>query len=159
MAKRTYETSQIRVSWNSERCIHTGNCLNALPEVFDVQRRPWVDIAGAAAADIARAVERCPTGALRYERLDGEPGEQAPAQTTITPWPDGPLFVRGAVEIRDADGELFDEGSRLALCRCGYSRNHPFCDLSHRDADFRNAPRVPRGEAASPSEVTPEVGP
>jgi uncharacterized Fe-S cluster protein YjdI/CDGSH-type Zn-finger protein len=159
LAKRTYETPQIRVSWNSERCIHTGKCLNALPAVFDVQRRPWVDIEGAAAPDIAEAVEKCPTGALRYERLDGVPGEPAPAVTTITPWPDGPLFVRGTVEIRDGRGDLIDEGSRMALCRCGYSRNHPFCDLSHRDADFHSAPRAPRDTAESPSDVTSEVGP
>jgi uncharacterized Fe-S cluster protein YjdI len=66
--RRTYETDAIRVHWDSARCIHTGVCLRTLPQVFDTSRRPWVDIEAADADAIADAVERCPTGALRYER-------------------------------------------------------------------------------------------
>lgn len=75
MTKRTYESTQIRVYWNSARCIHTAICLKTLPEVFDVQRRPWIAINAAEADEITHAVEQCPTGALAYERLDDAPGE------------------------------------------------------------------------------------
>lgn len=162
MARRAYETERIRVHWNSERCIHTAICLNALPEVFDVERRPWVDIEAADADAIAEAVERCPTGALAYERLDGEAGEQPPAKTTIIPWPNGPLMVRGNIEVRDARGNLFDTGMRMTLCRCGHSENQPFCDLSHRRVGFRNVPQAigtDRREAASPRDISEQPGP
>ena len=140
--KRTYENDQIRVMWDSSLCIHTGRCLRAAGEVFDVGRRPWVDLDGGTLEETIRAIEECPSGALRYERLDDGPQEVAASPVTVIPWPNGPLMVRGNVEVRDARGELFDVGPRLTLCRCGHSKNHPFCDLSHREAKFKNYPRV-----------------
>ncbi|HSG79772.1 MAG TPA: (4Fe-4S)-binding protein [Acidimicrobiia bacterium] len=141
MAKRTYETDAIRVLWNSERCIHTGNCLRALPAVFDTGKRPWVTIEGAAADEIARAIERCPSGALQYERLDDDPGEQPPKATTIVPRRTGPLYVRGDVTVETPGGAM-ERGYRMVLCRCGASRNQPFCDNSHKDIGFSDNPRV-----------------
>jgi hypothetical protein len=58
--------------------------------------------------------------------------------TTITPYPDGPLLVRGDVELRGPDGEPIERTRRtVALCRCGLSRIKPFCDGTHKAADFR----------------------
>ena len=162
MARRVYETERIRVRWNSELCIHTAICLKALPQVFNVGRRPWVEIDGADADAVAEAIEMCPTSALTYERLDGEPGERPPPETTIVPWPNGPLMVRGNLEVRDARGNLFETGTRMTLCRCGHSENQPFCDLSHRRVGFRNVPRAigsEREEAASPRDITERPGP
>lgn len=159
MTKRTYESEAIRVFWDSERCIHTGFCLRAEPRVFDVGRRPWVDIDGADADSVAAAVEQCPTGALRYERLDGHPGEQAPAETVVVPLPNGPLVVKGTVRVETRQGEVFAHEHRVALCRCGNSSNQPFCDNSHREAGFRDNPKVvadDRQKADSPLDVVAE---
>ena len=158
MTRRDYEGDGIVVHWNSERCIHGANCLRALPEVFDTSRRPWVDVTAADANTIAAAVEQCPSGALQYDRTDGAPGEQPAVPTAIIPWPNGPLMVRGNIEVRDRQGELFSEGPRIALCRCGESKNHPYCDLSHREAGFRNYPRAVRPERAG-AETPEDVGP
>lgn len=159
MTKRTYENEAIRVFWDSARCIHTGFCLRTEPAVFDVERRPWVDIDATNADSVATAVEKCPTGALRYERLDGLPGEQPPAETVIVPWPNGPLVVTGTVRVETRRGEVFAHEHRVALCRCGTSGNQPFCDNSHLEAGFRDNPRVvtdERHEADSPSDVAPK---
>ncbi len=162
MTKRTYESESIRVYWDSSRCIHTGICLNALPAVFDVRARPWVDVGAADADVIASAVEQCPTAALRYERLDGGPQEQPGEGTTLVAWPNGPLAVRGAVEVLDPDGQRLDAGPRAALCRCGNSDNQPFCDLSHRTvgfgADGEEHPRPQRATAESPLDIAPDAG-
>ena len=51
----------------------------------------------------------------------------------------GPLVVRGPVEIVDADGKAFQVDAakpNVALCRCGHSKKRPFCDGSHRSAEF-----------------------
>ena len=162
MARRTYETESIRVLWNSERCIHTGVCLRALPEVFDTKRSPWVDVDAADTDAIIQAVEQCPTGALRYERLDGRPGEVPEEGTTITPIPNGPLLVRGQVRVQTRTGNPLAEETRLALCRCGNSQNQPFCDLSHRDAGFRDNPQVVaewRQHASSPEDIRVKEAP
>jgi uncharacterized Fe-S cluster protein YjdI len=72
---RTYEGAGIRVLWDASRCIHVGSCLRVLPAVFDVRSRPWVDLEGAAAEEVAAAVRTCPTGALRYQGLGDLPDE------------------------------------------------------------------------------------
>lgn len=162
MTKRAYESEAIRVFWDSERCIHTGICLRSEPDVFDIGRRPWVDIEAAEVDSVAAAVEQCPTGALRYERLDGQPGEQPPVETVIVPWPNGPLVVKGTVRVEARRGEVFASEHRVALCRCGTSRNQPFCDNSHRESGFRDNPKVvadERDEAVSPSGIAPDPQP
>jgi CDGSH-type Zn-finger protein len=50
--------------------------------------------------------------------------------------PDGPLVAKGNIEILDVNGEVIARGDDIALCRCGASKNKPFCDGSHKDIDF-----------------------
>ena len=71
---RQYEAEGIIVHWEAKLCIHVANCMRELPRVFDPKARPWVNATGATADEIAKAVEACPTGALRYERTDGATG-------------------------------------------------------------------------------------
>jgi uncharacterized Fe-S cluster protein YjdI/CDGSH-type Zn-finger protein len=157
VTKRTYEDNDLRVFWDSSLCIHTGKCIRAGNGVFDPQRRPWVEMNQADTATTIAAIESCPTGALRYERVDGSAGEQPQSPTTIVPWPNGPLMVRGELEVEDRFGGRFLTGPRAALCRCGDSANQPFCDLSHRDKGFRDNPKAPsskRQGAHDPSEIS-----
>lgn len=51
----------------------------------------------------------------------------------------GPLVCMGEIEVYDADGTLLQKSDNLVLCRCGHSRNKPFCDGSHRDAGFQSS--------------------
>ena len=78
MAKsRQYDGDGIRVGYDARRCIHAAECVRGLPEVFDPERRPWIQPRGAAADRLAEVVMRCPSGALTFERLDGGLPEQA----------------------------------------------------------------------------------
>jgi uncharacterized Fe-S cluster protein YjdI/CDGSH-type Zn-finger protein len=156
MAKRTYENETVRVLWNSEICIHFAACLRLGDGVFDTGRRPWVDLSLADTETVVNAIEACPSGALRYERLDGQPGEQPDVPTRVVPWPNGPLMVRGDIEVNDRQGDTFVAGPRAALCRCGASKNQPFCDVTHRTIGFRDSPRVTgsREDAQRPSDIS-----
>jgi CDGSH-type Zn-finger protein/uncharacterized Fe-S cluster protein YjdI len=138
--QRTYETDAIRVHWDSSRCIHTGICLRTLPSVFDLRGRPWVDLAGADANAVADAVGQCPTGALRYDRLDGAEGERPQRPTVVWPVSDGPLVMVGDLDVRGPAGEPLTHETRLTFCRCGLSRNQPFCDNSHRRRKWKSGP-------------------
>jgi uncharacterized Fe-S cluster protein YjdI len=133
---RKYTGERIEVEWEPRLCIHVRNCVRALPQVFDAEARPWITVDAADADAVAATVMACPTGALHFSRLDGGPQEEAPAEVTIEPRPNGPLFVRGRVRIVGADGEVVREDTRVALCRCGGSANKPFCDGSHRRNGF-----------------------
>lgn len=161
MAKREYSTDEITVFWDSDRCIHSGNCLRYLPEVFDLDQRPWVAVTAASADAIGDTIERCPSGALRYQRIDGTPGEQPSGHTTVIPWPNGPLTLRGDIRIRNAAGEVIATETRVSLCRCGASNNQPFCDNSHRSISFTDSEQViadERRSADSPRGVHPRQG-
>jgi CDGSH-type Zn-finger protein len=50
----------------------------------------------------------------------------------------GPLFVRGGIPVFSANGEPYEVRNRVTLCRCGNSKNKPFCDGSHIKAEFRD---------------------
>ena len=64
-------------------------------------------------------------------------------ETLITPYRDGPLLIRGEFRIVDQDGNEIDPGREtIALCRCGKSRQRPFCDGTHNLIRFR-APGEP----------------
>ena len=163
--RRTYETESIRVHWDSARCIHTGICLRRLPAVFDTSARPWVDLSAADADMVADAVSHCPTGALRYERLDGAEQEEPERPTVVMPIENGPLLMVGDLDVRTPEGEPIAHENRLTLCRCGMSRNQPFCDNSHRRRSWESGPTSepaedwppPReGAAQQPTSIVPK---
>jgi uncharacterized Fe-S cluster protein YjdI len=155
---RDYAADGIVVHWDSARCIHSARCLEALPEVFDPRRRPWVQVDRADADAVAAAVDRCPSRALTYTRLDGgpeganavpaaaggEPGDDVavpPPSGEGTPVvivlrPDGPLVVEGPVRIELSRGEVLQVTDQAFLCRCGGSANKPFCDGTHKRIGF-----------------------
>jgi CDGSH-type Zn-finger protein len=58
--------------------------------------------------------------------------------TRITPKPNGSLRIEGEFEIVDIEGNRYDLGGRtiISLCRCGQSKNKPFCDGSHKTTGF-----------------------
>lgn len=131
---RTYETDTIDVNYEARRCIHAKECVSRLSEVFDIEKRPWIQPANANADKLADTIEHCPTGALSYRRKDGGADEAAPSENVLRIETDGPIYVKGDVQI-SVQGETQTE-TRMALCRCGQSQNKPFCDNSHLEDEF-----------------------
>jgi CDGSH-type Zn-finger protein/ferredoxin/uncharacterized Fe-S cluster protein YjdI len=144
---RRYDAEDITISYDVKRCIHAEECVRGLPQVFDPGRRLWVDATQANAGEIANTVQRCPTGALHFRRTDGGAEEPTPGNNEVRITPDGPLYFRGELEIHTPTAVLKE--TRAALCRCGASRNKPFCDNSHEDIAFR---------AAGESRITASTG-
>ena len=60
----------------------------------------------------------------------------------------GPYVLEGEVEVVDAAGEDVSRDGKAFLCRCGRSRNKPFCDGSHNDIDFDGSETADRGPIA-----------
>ncbi|MEU8762907.1 (4Fe-4S)-binding protein [Streptomyces sp. NPDC048659] len=63
---KTYTGKGIAVHFDAERCRHAARCVQGLPEVFDITRRPWITPDAAPAEVVAEVVRRCPSGALTY---------------------------------------------------------------------------------------------
>lgn len=155
MARKTYRSEGIDVSFDPARCIHARECVRGLPAVFDVEKRPWIQPDRAAPENVAGVVMRCPTGALRFERRDGGAPEPVPPDNVVSVAEDGLLYVRGDVTLKEHDGATLARETRVALCRCGESRNKPFCDDSHESSGFRD--ESPPGRSPH-DEETPESG-
>jgi CDGSH-type Zn-finger protein/uncharacterized Fe-S cluster protein YjdI len=118
--------------FETKRCIHARFCVTGAPDVFlaNVQG-PWLH---PDAMDVARVVEiahACPSGAIQYHRTDGAHDETAPPVNLASIRESGPYAFRGQLEI---DGDPI--GFRATLCRCGASKNKPFCDSSHHEVGF-----------------------
>ena len=127
---KSYHNEEITVKWYARRCIHSAECIRRAPRVFDPRRRPWIVLENGDVDQIVRAIDACPTGALEYVRADGS--TVSPEDHSVKLVPGGPLYVRGHITITDEDGNVIREATRVALCRCGKTRNQPFCDNSHR---------------------------
>ncbi len=137
MAKiHDYQGQGITVQYEPKRCIHAEKCVQGLPAVFNRGTRIWIQPERATNDDIVAVIEQCPTGALHYQRADGGAPEAIPQQNTIQIDPNGPLHLRGNVEIISSTGSLVLNDTRVALCRCGASQYKPFCDNSHVEAGF-----------------------
>ena len=81
--------------------------------------------------------------------MSGDPrpastGDGDPQRVVIKVRDDGPYKVTGPVDLVDADGNRFpvEPGRSIALCRCGRSREKPFCDRSHRESGFSACERA-----------------
>ena len=80
----------------------------------------------------------CPTGRLvQHDKTEGYAEIEPELEPSISVLQDpernvsGPLFVKGGIPLTGADGQPYEIRNRYALCRCGLSRNKPFCDATH----------------------------
>jgi len=91
-----------------------------------------------------REAAHCPSGRLvLHEKKSGKVIEpELPPSIGVVedqaPGISGPLWVRGGIRIESEDGTPYEKRNRVTLCRCGASKNKPFCDSSHVEIKFRD---------------------
>jgi CDGSH-type Zn-finger protein/uncharacterized Fe-S cluster protein YjdI len=149
------------IYFQARRCIHSRHCVLEEPEVFQAnQEGEWIFPDKATPERLLRVAQHCVSGAIRYERHDGGNNETAPLVNLIRVRENGPLALNAAVTMMSADGAASAE-LRVALCRCGQSKNKPFCDQSHVAAGFHASgepltrPSPELDHRAGPLVVTP----
>ena len=137
--RKNYQGKEITIHDNRGICSHSGICTDGLKKVFKMGEEPWIDPDGASAQEIIDAVERCPSGALSYsvngvEHKDGVGNREDKTKIFISK--NGPIVIKGEVELVGV--EFGDEASKehYTLCRCGSSKNKPFCDGAHWNVKF-----------------------
>jgi len=127
-----YRAPGLTLNDNRSICAHAGHCTDGLASVFKYGSEPWIDPAGATPQAIAAVVARCPSGALSCS-VDGESPRAESGPARIQVGKGGPYEIRGAVELLDAPWAQGAPRDRYTLCRCGHSKNKPFCDGTHWD--------------------------
>ncbi len=132
---KDYIGEAITVHFDLSACAHVAICIRELPEVFDVKKRPWINADGADAQKIVAICRACPSGALSYT-LKGEARvDSFESEVKLVVDENGPLEVWGGVEIEGAEAPKVAD--HYTLCRCGASKNHPYCDGTHHKVKFK----------------------
>jgi CDGSH-type Zn-finger protein/uncharacterized Fe-S cluster protein YjdI len=136
--RQEYRGKNVLIRFEGKKCIHSRNCVLGRPDVF-VPNAPgaWIQPDGASAEAIAAIAQSCPSGAITYERLDGGEQETPPKVNTARIRENGPIALSAAIELGGA------EMLRATLCRCGASKNKPYCDGSHVPAGFTATGEAP----------------
>jgi CDGSH-type Zn-finger protein/truncated hemoglobin YjbI len=133
-----YVGQQLTVLDNRGTCAHSGFCTQRLATVFHQDEEPFVTPSGARLDEIVQAARACPSGALSF----GIDGREAREHVDVVRSPeisvsrDGPYRVTGGIPFVDDAGVPVarNVGASLehySLCRCGHSRNRPFCSGMH----------------------------
>jgi len=126
------ESERLTLLYEGKRCIHSRYCVTWGPKVFLANvEGPWIHPEAMDAERVAEIAHLCPSGAIRYRRKDGRPDEVAPPVNLVAVREAGPYAFRGDLLLRGQPA-----GYRATLCRCGASKNKPFCDSSHHDVSF-----------------------
>lgn len=133
---KSYVGEHITIHFNLRVCSHAGVCFMKLPTVFDREKRPWINPDGASPQEIIDLIHRCPSGALSYSRgIDSAESRERPPKIVVID--NGPFNIQGGIRLRDEVGTEPYQPEHYCLCRCGKSRNEPFCDGSHLEPEDR----------------------
>ncbi|MGO4221747.1 ferritin-like domain-containing protein [Lysobacter sp. TAF61] len=125
--------SAVDIVYHGARCIHARHCVLGLPGVFRANTPgAWIHPDAATTEALVTVAHMCPSGAIAYRRHDGGAEEAPPPVNLVQLRENGPLGVRARIVL---DGVPI--GMRAVLCRCGASRQKPFCDGSHNEIHFQ----------------------
>jgi CDGSH-type Zn-finger protein len=131
----TYQGKEITIHDNRSICAHAGYCTDGLPAVFRHRQDPFVDPGGADIGDIINIINQCPSGALSYT-VEDDSETHIIHDASIFIAPNGPYLVKGKAVLLDTAKAKGASETHCTLCRCGASKNKPFCDGSHWDIGF-----------------------
>lgn len=134
---KEYSNGDLTIIWKPQTCIHAGECVKRLPEVYKPDEKPWIQIENATTSELKSQIEACPSGALSYRMNNGDKSEADNSGLKVEVKPNGPLLVFGNLEISHSDGSVESKTKTTAFCRCGASSNKPFCDGAHLKSNFK----------------------
>lgn len=133
---------RVQIIYHGKLCIHSRFCVTGAPRVFLANvKGPWIHPDDMDEEELLSVARECPSGAIQYRRKDGGREEQPPPVNLISVREAGPYAFRGDLRL---DGESI--GYRATLCRCGASKNKPYCDSSHKEIGFNASGEPPTGE-------------
>lgn len=139
--KKEYSNGEVTVVYDSELCIHSGECFKGLPLVFQPGTRPWIKMNGSDTESIIKQVQKCPSRALSFymncPEKDKEPIKALETGRNVELMKNGPLLLEGPITLVHSDGKREALENASYFCRCGASKNKPFCDGSHKEVGFK----------------------
>ena len=136
-AVKEYSNGEITILWKPKTCIHAGECVKRLPNVYKPNEKPWIQIENATTRELKEQILACPSGALSYISNNKNKTKDMESKIKINAMQNGRLWVEGIIEVTKPDGSIENKEKTTAFCRCGASSNKPYCDGEHRKVDFK----------------------
>ena len=130
-----YVGQKITIHDNRSICAHAGVCTDNLASVFRMKQQPWIDPDAASVDEVIDVIQKCPSGALSFSIENTESPAQS-SEPAIFIAPNGPYVISGCPDLQGADWREGASKQQYTLCRCGASKNKPFCDGSHWRIEF-----------------------
>ena len=130
-----YVGEKITIHDNRGICAHAGRCTDGLASVFRLKQEPWIIPDAESRDKIIATIKTCPSGALSYSIEDVEYGGNG-GEAAIFVAPNGPYVVSGGPNLPDTPQGEGASKDHFTLCRCGGSKNKPFCDGTHWYNEF-----------------------
>jgi CDGSH-type Zn-finger protein len=135
--RKDYVGTKVTIHDNRSICSHAGFCTEGLNSVFRLKAEPWIDPNAAPVEQIIETVKKCPSGALSYSIAGVEHRDQD-REPMITVSKDGPYCITGGIALTGEPRGAGASEEHYTLCRCGGSKNKPFCDGSHWYIKFKD---------------------
>ncbi len=136
--RANYKGKEVTIHDNRGICSHVGFCTDNLPSVFRLGQEPWIDPDGASKEEIIETIRKCPSGALSYS-VDSIEHRDQEREPLVEISKDGPYFVTGEIQIVGHENRAEEvSNEHCTLCRCGSSKNKPFCDGTHWQIGFKD---------------------
>ena len=132
---KKYKKEELTIVWEPKKCIHAAVCVKELPGVYNPNAKPWIKPENASVDQLKSQIDNCPSGALSYEQIETT-NQIKNMNTEVELMKNGPLLVKGNVDIKSHDGTVVTKEKMTAFCRCGASANKPYCDGKHKQVGF-----------------------
>ena len=135
--ERTYVGKEVDVHDNRTICCHAGECVSNLNTVFDINAKPWINPDNATVDEIIDVIGKCPSGALSYS-INKVQTRDFDREPEIQISHNGPYNIIGSITINLPEELQPPSKEHYSLCRCGASKNKPYCDGSHSEIEFKD---------------------
>lgn len=132
---RSYDGKDITVHYNRLICSHAGEC-SKLQSVFDPSCQPWIEPDNGSVDDVIAVMAACPSGALSYSLPGQSPQHVVAEKPGISIEKNGPYRV-SRVPLASPRPAAGSSPEKCVLCRCGASKNKPYCDGTHHDIGWK----------------------
>ena len=132
---QVYEGKEVTVNFNRSICAGSAKCVHGLPTVFKSDNSTdWIKPDSDKNAKIIETIKACPSGALSYTTNDKITVDKR-IEPKITIMKNGSYYVEG-IALEGMPIPTNFSTTKYTLCRCGHSKNRPFCDYSHADVSW-----------------------
>lgn len=131
-----YEGKDVTITFNRSICSGAAQCVEKFSHIYSSQSSTnWINPDAGNLEEIQQSVKNCPSGALSFKINGQQQSGETYANQRLDIIKKGPLQIKGNITLEGITFSTNANEEKYTLCRCGASKNKPFCDYSHASLD------------------------